>query len=155
MQFLTLWTSLNCGLLQFNYSISTQYRLTACTWARKSTADYWLTASRRLLCAFLARGLKMASMEIQFKMWAIPTEKEKIINEHQHYWTKRWISWGHHACLLVIQLRLQLLVASVLIESNSFFAETCFFYFLLSWRHYNWSDSPSGRWTCESMFPLV
>ena len=37
-----------------------------------------------------------------------------------------------HACLLVIQLRLQLLVASVLIESNSLFAETCFFYFLLS-----------------------
>ena len=37
-----------------------------------------------------------------------------------------------HACLLVIQLRLQLLVASVLIESNSFFGETCFFYFLLS-----------------------
>ena len=90
----------------------------------------------------------------KFKMWAILTEKEKIINEHWHYWTKRWISWGHHACLLVIQLRLQLLVASVLIESNSLFAQTCFFYFLLSWRHYNWSDSPSGRWTCESMFPL-
>ena len=65
MQFLTLWTSLNYGLLRFNYSISLQYGLTACTRARKSTADYWLTSSRRLLCAFLARGLKMASMEIQ------------------------------------------------------------------------------------------
>ena len=65
MQFLTLWTSLNHGLLRFSYSISIQYRLTACTWARKSTNDYWLTSSRRLLYAFLARGLKMASKEIE------------------------------------------------------------------------------------------
>ena len=65
MQFLTLWTSMNYGLLRFNYSISIQYRLTACTWARKSTADYWLTSSGRLLRAFLARGLKMASKEFQ------------------------------------------------------------------------------------------
>ena len=65
MQFLTLWTSLNYALMRFNYSISIQYRLTACTWARKSTADYWLTSSCRLLCAFLARGLKIASKEIQ------------------------------------------------------------------------------------------
>ena len=65
MQFLTLWTSLNYGLLRFNYSISIQYRLTACTWAQKSTAYDWLTSLRRLLCAFLERGLKMGSKEIQ------------------------------------------------------------------------------------------
>ena len=65
MQFLTLWTSLNYGLLRFNHSISIQYRLTACTWAQKSTADDWLTSLRRLLCAFLERGLKMGSKEIQ------------------------------------------------------------------------------------------
>ena len=41
-----------------------QYRLTACAWSRKST-DYWLTSSCGLLCAFLARGLKMASKEIK------------------------------------------------------------------------------------------
>ena len=63
MQFLTLWTSLNYGLLRFNYSISIQYWLTTCTWARKSTADYWLRSW--LLRAFLARGLKRASKEIQ------------------------------------------------------------------------------------------
>ena len=65
MQFLTLWTSLNYGLLRFNYSISIQHRLTACTWAQKSTPDDWLTSLRRLLCAFLERGLKMGSKEIQ------------------------------------------------------------------------------------------
>ena len=65
MQFLTLWTSLNYALLRFNHSISIQYRLTACTWAQKSTADDWLTSLRRLLCAFLERGLKMGSKEIQ------------------------------------------------------------------------------------------
>ena len=148
MQFLTLWTSLNYGLLRFNYSISFQYRLTACTWARKSTADYWLTSSR--LCAFLVRGLKMASMEIQDA-----SDSDGKGENYQRTLTLLNEAVDIHACLLVIQLRLQLLVASVLIESNSFFAETCFFYFLLSWRHYNWSDSPSGRWTCESMFPLV
>ena len=45
--------------------IQYRFKLTACTLASKSTADYWLTSSRRLLCAFLARSLKMASMEIQ------------------------------------------------------------------------------------------
>ena len=65
MHFLTSWTSLNYGLLWFNYSIVIQYRLTACTWARKSTADYWLTSLCRLLCSFLARGLKMMLKEIQ------------------------------------------------------------------------------------------
>ena len=63
MQFRTSWTSLNYGLLRFNYSISIRYRLTACTWARKSIADYWLRSSRRLLRASLARGLKMPSKE--------------------------------------------------------------------------------------------
>ena len=63
MQFLTSWTSLNYGLLRFSYSISIQYRLTACTWANKSIADCWLRSSRRLLRASLARGLKMASKE--------------------------------------------------------------------------------------------
>ena len=28
----------------------------------------------------------------KFNMWTILTEKEKIINELKHYWTKRWIS---------------------------------------------------------------
>ena len=60
MNFIELWLA----LLRFNYSISIQYRLTACTWARKCTADDWLTSSRRLLCAFLAWSLKMASKEI-------------------------------------------------------------------------------------------
>ena len=114
----------------------------------KAPADYWLTYSRRLLCAFLARGLKMASKEIQY----VNDSNGKGEN-NQRTLTLLNEAVDIHACLLVIQLRLQLLVASVLIESNSLFAETCFFYFLLSWRHYNWSDSPSGRWTCESMFP--
>ena len=78
ISYFMLWTSLNYGLLRFNYSISIQYRLTACTWPRKSIADYWLTSW--LLRAFLARGLKMASKEIQDV--SDSDGKGKIINEH-------------------------------------------------------------------------
>ena len=100
MQFLTLWITLNHGLLRFNYSILIPYRMTACTRARKSTADYWLTSSCRLLCAFLAWDLKMASKEIQ----DVSDSNGKGDNYQQAltFWMKRWISWGHHTCLLVI-----------------------------------------------------
>ena len=100
MQFLTLQITLNYGLLRFNYSILIPYRMTACTRARKSTADYWLTSLCRLLCTFLARDLKMASKEIQ----EVSTSNGKGENYPRAltFWTKQWISWGHHACLLVI-----------------------------------------------------
>ena len=100
MQFLTLQITLNYGLLRFNYSILIPYRMTACTRARKSTADYWLTSLCRLLCTFLARDLKMASKEIQ----DVSNSDGKGENYQRAltFWMKRWISWGHHACLLVI-----------------------------------------------------
>ena len=100
MQFLTLQITLNYGLLRFNYSILIPYRMTACTRARKSTADYWLTSMCRLLCTFLARDLKMASKEIQDG--SDSDGKGENYQRALTFWMKRWISWGHHACLLVI-----------------------------------------------------
>ena len=100
MQFLTLQITLNYGLLRFNYSILIPYRMTACTRARKSTADYWLTSLCRLLCTFLARDLKMASKEIQDV--SDSDGKGENYQRALTFWMKRWISWGHHACLLVI-----------------------------------------------------
>ena len=100
MQFLTLQITLNYGLLRFNYSILIPYRITACTRARKSTADYWLTSLCRLLCTFLARDLKMASKEIQDV--SDSDGKGENYQRALTFWMKRWISWGHHACLLVI-----------------------------------------------------
>ena len=100
MQFLTLQITLNYGLLRFNYSILIPYRMTACTRACKSTADYWLTSLCRLLCTFLARDLKMASKEIQDV--SDSDGKGENYQRALTFWMKRWISWGHHACLLVI-----------------------------------------------------
>ena len=100
MQFLTLQITLNYGLLRFNYSILIPYRMTACTRARKSTADYWLTSLCRLLCTFLARDLKMASKEIQDV--SDSNGKGENYQRALTFWMKWWISWGHHACLLVI-----------------------------------------------------
>ena len=100
MQFLTLQITLNYGLLRFNYSILIPYRMTACTRARKSTADYWLTSLCRLLCTFLAQDLKMASKEIQDV--SDSDGKGENYQRALTFWMKRWISWGHHACLLVI-----------------------------------------------------
>ena len=100
MQFLTLQITLTYGLLRFNYSILIPYRMTACTRARKSTADYWLTSLCRLLCTFLARDLKMASKEIQDV--SDSDGKGENYQRALTFWMKRWISWGHHACLLVI-----------------------------------------------------
>ena len=100
MQFLTLQITLNYGLLRFNYSILIPYRMTACTRARKSTADYWLTSLCRLLCTFLARDLKMASKEIQDV--SDSDGKGENYQRALTFWMKWWISWGHHACLLVI-----------------------------------------------------
>ena len=100
MQFLTLQITLNYGLLRFNYSILIPYRMTACTRARKSTADYWLTSLCRLPGTFLARDLKMASKEIQDV--SDSDGKGENYQRALTFWMKRWISWGHHACLLVI-----------------------------------------------------
>ena len=100
MQFLTLQITLNYGLLRFNYSILIPYRMTACTRARKSTADYWLTSLCRLLCTFLARDLKMASKEIQDV--SDSDGKGENYQRALTFWKKRLISWDHHACLLVI-----------------------------------------------------
>ena len=100
MQFLTLQITLNYGLLRFNYSILIPYRMTACTRARKSTADYWLTSMCRLLCTFLARDLKMASKEIQDV--SDSDGKGENYQRALTFWMKRLISWDHHACLLVI-----------------------------------------------------
>ena len=100
MQFLTLQITLTYGLLRFNYSILIPYRMTACTRARKSTADYWLTSLCRLLCTFLARDLKMASKEIQDV--SDSDGKGENYQRALTFWMKWWISWGHHACLLVI-----------------------------------------------------
>ena len=62
MQFLTLWTSLNYGSLRFNYSISIQYRLTACIWARKKhrwlLTDVFGQPSSRLSCTRFENGVE-------------------------------------------------------------------------------------------------
>ena len=100
MQFLTLRITLNYGLLQFNNSILIPYRMTACTRSRKSTADYRLTSLCTLLCTFLARDLKMASKEIQDV--SDSDGKGENYQRALTFWINRWISWGHHACLLVI-----------------------------------------------------